>query len=76
MEGRKESDGDWTELARFDLEGTHGAETSINYSHPVDLGGFLQKGASVRATFTVVGGNVFQINGMAFCYSPQSIESA
>ena len=66
----------WLELKRLSLNGTHNAETSINYSEHIDLGNYLNIGSSVRATFTVVGGNIFQINGLALCHSGQSLELA
>jgi hypothetical protein len=62
------------ELHRSELEGIHDAQTSINYSHRISLGDFLVEGSSVRATFTIIGGNRFQINGLALCSSPWPVD--
>ena len=72
MEGKLHDETEWKELHRAELEGIHDAETSINYSHDVVLGKFLVQGSSVRATFTIIGGNRFQINGIAWCQSALS----
>ena len=75
VEGKMMQDeiSDWVNLTQFHLKGAHDSQTSINYSHRVDLGSFLQTGSSIRAKFTLIGGSTFQINGMAFCNSPPSI---
>jgi hypothetical protein len=59
--------GDWGRLHETILEGFHDSKTSINYSYRIDLGDFLQAGGSIRATFTIISGGVFQVNGLAFC---------
>ena len=69
VEGSKPSHegGAWKQLHKADLDGIHDSQTSIDYSHRINLGDFLQIGSSVRARFTIVGGSRFQINGMALC---------
>jgi hypothetical protein len=66
---------EWFEMKRFELSGSHNATTSVNYSEQIDLGSKLQVGSSVRATFTVLQGAQFQVNGLALCHSYQPIES-
>ncbi len=66
---------EWIELKKLELTGFHDSQTSINYSEQIDLGSQLQVGSSVRATFTLVNGNQFQINGLAICHSYQPIQS-
>ena len=66
---------EWIQLKKLQLRGSHNSRTSINYSEQIDLGSQLQVGSSVRATFTVVQGTQFQINGLALCHSFQPIES-
>mmetsp|Transcript_2758 Transcript_2758/g.4109 ORF Transcript_2758/g.4109 Transcript_2758/m.4109 type:complete len:628 (+) Transcript_2758:127-2010(+) len=70
----KENKSSWKNLKHFYLSGEHNTTTSINYSHRVDLEDFLQAGSSVRVTFTLVGGNTFQINGIALCHDAKSID--
>jgi hypothetical protein len=74
VEGRSPSNSttadDWKELYQSELSGIHDVETSINYSHRINFA-LLQAGSSLRATFTLVGGSRFQINGMALCASPR-----
>jgi hypothetical protein len=68
VEGSKDPDvGEWVVLHEAILEGFHDSQTSINYSHRTELGNFLQTGSSVRATFTIINGARFQVNGLAFC---------
>lgn len=71
VEGSKPSyqGGNWKELRKAELDGVHDSPTSINYSHKIDLGDFLQLGSTVRANFTITGGSRFQINGLALCES-------
>ena len=61
------NDDDWVNLHQTILEGSHNSQTSVNYSHRIDLGDFLQVGSSIRATFTIISGAKFQINGLAIC---------
>ena len=76
VEGKLDKDSEeWIELKKVELSGSHNSKTSINYSEQIDLGSHLQVGSSVRATFTVVQGTQFQINGLALCHSYQPIES-
>ena len=76
VEGKKADakDSRWETLHDAYLSGEQTTTTSINYSHHVDLGGFFQPGSSIRATFTVVGGNIFQINGLSLCYNAQALD--
>ena len=74
LDGLQAGKDEWTELKRLSLTGEHNSTTSINYSEHIDLSHtFLAQapGGNVRATFTVLSGNVFQINGLAFCHSGQ-----
>lgn len=65
----------WTQLHKITLEGTHTAKTSINYSCHLDLGDFfLSPRSGLRATFALVGGTTFQINGLALCHSNLPLE--
>lgn len=63
----------WEEIHRAELDGIHDSETSINYSHRITFGNMMKAGSSVRATFTIVGGRRFQINGLALCRSSQPV---
>ena len=77
IEGKVDKDSEeWIELKKLELSGSHNARTSINYSEQIDLGSQLQVGSSVRATFTVVQGKQFQVNGLALCHSYQPIEES
>jgi hypothetical protein len=67
VEGKQMGDTDWKELHRFELEGTHKAQTSINYSHNVNFEHSLSEGSNIRAVFTIMNGERFQINGLALC---------
>jgi len=76
VEGKLDKNSEeWIELKKLELSGSHNSKTSVNYSEQIDLGSQLQVGSSVRATFTVVQGTQFQINGLALCHSYQPIES-
>ena len=57
----------WTEVKRERLLGTHDSNTSITYSHQMDLQDSLPEGSNMRMTFTLVGGTAWQINGIAIC---------
>ncbi|EJK43751.1 hypothetical protein THAOC_37773 [Thalassiosira oceanica] len=78
VEGRARGSSDpssWGKIAEFDLPGVHGSETSVNYLHRADLGDtLLVRGGGVRATFRLVNGTVFQINGLALCRSGEKTE--
>lgn len=63
----------WEEVHRANLEGIHDSETSINYSHRIELDDAIEAGRSVRAKFTITGGSRFQINGLAMCRSSQPL---
>ncbi len=76
IEGRVEKNSEeWLEMKKLELSGSHNATTSVNYSEQIDLGSKLQVGSSVRATFTLLKGTQFQVNGLALCHSYQPIES-
>ncbi len=76
VEGKVNSnDQTWSQLQKEELTGFHDSQTSINYSLQLDLGSLLGVGSSVRATFTLVKGAKFQINGIALCHSYQPINS-
>jgi hypothetical protein len=76
VEGKVNSnDQTWSQLQKEELTGFHDSQTSINYSLQLDLGSVLGVGSSVRATFTLVKGAKFQINGIALCHSYQPINS-
>lgn len=64
----------WEEIHRAELDGIHDSATSINYSHRINFGNALEAKSSVRATFTIVGGARFQINGLALCQSSKPLE--
>ena len=73
VEGRKSNSTDvdafsWKEVDRSFLDGAHNVATSISYSHHANLGDTLLAGSDVRITFTLVGGDTFQINGIALCH--------
>jgi len=60
----------WEELSRFTLSGENNSTASINQSHRVRLGYFLQRGNIAQAMITLVGvgeGGLFRINGLARC---------
>ena len=58
MEGINDSKNQlWKTLKQLYLDGTHAAETSINYVGHIDLeDSLLQLKSSVRITFMLVGG--------------------
>lgn len=63
------NDSTWTQLQKVELTGFHDSHTSINYSLQLDLGSEIEIGGSVQATFTLVSGSKFQINGIGLCHS-------
>ena len=67
------NDKPWIELYQTELKGSHNSETSINYSERIDLGTFLKVGSSIRATFKIISGEQFQVNGMAVCSSSKAV---
>jgi hypothetical protein len=60
----------WQEIHRSSLLGTHNATTSINYIEAVKLPALALNITALKATYTIIGGQRFQINGMAFCNTP------
>lgn len=75
----------WQELQRLELSGFHEANTSISYSEQVNLRNassstgthpevVVPVGGSIRVLFQLLQGAQFQINGLAFCHSTNSIE--
>ncbi|CAB9503794.1 expressed unknown protein [Seminavis robusta] len=67
VEGSAPSAESWEKLNEALLIGSHNSETSVNYSKKINLKKVMEKGSSIRATFSLVAGRVFQVNGIAFC---------